>query len=164
MRPEGAAIKGANMILCTFKDLRRYQLILNHLPEALEKIEALKKSGLGAGHYEYEGFFINVQRGTTQPLDEGRFEAHSKYIDLHYEIEGHELMAYAPREAMDIEKPYDADDDYALFRARTEDIALIAVNAGMCCIMFPEDGHLPCRHTDKADTYVKMVVKIPVDR
>lgn len=55
-----------------------YQSILNYLPEALEKVEEMKGAGLAPGRYEYGGFFISVQRGTTKTLAEGKLEAHAE--------------------------------------------------------------------------------------
>ncbi len=101
------------MIVCSFKDLEKYRSILNYLPEALRKVEELKKAGLIPGRYDYGDFFINVQRGTTKPLNEGRFETHIRYVDIQYEIEGSELMAYAPRDALKDDLPYDEKNDIA---------------------------------------------------
>jgi YhcH/YjgK/YiaL family protein len=152
------------MIVCSFKDLEKYRSILNYLPEALRKVEELKKAGLIPGRYDYGDFFINVQRGTTKPLNEGRFETHIRYVDIQYEIEGSELMAYAPRDALKDDLPYDEKNDIAFFSADKEDTTIAAIKAGMCYIVFPEDGHMPCRYIDKPTDYTKLVIKLPVKK
>jgi biofilm protein TabA len=150
------------MIICSFKDLGKYQSILNYLPEAIKRVEDLKQGGLVPGRYDYDYFFINVQRGMTKPIGEGKFETHNKYVDIQYEIEGNELMAYAPKNALIDCEPYDEKNDIAFFTAESKDSIVASIRQGMCYIVFPEDGHMPCRHIDTPTCYLKMVIKLPV--
>lgn len=67
------------------------QAELPKLKEALACVEELRSQGFPTGRYEYEGGFLFVQHGSTKAFSADDYEAHKKYIDIQYMIQGGEI-------------------------------------------------------------------------
>ena len=79
---------------------------------------------------------------TKQPED-AKMEAHRKYIDVMYMLEGSETIYVKDAQKLDnITQPYDADKDVILAQP---DVNATAINleAGSFVILFPQDAHAP---------------------
>ena len=87
------------------------------------------------------------------------FEAHRKYIDLHYIIDGTEQFGYADIETLAPITEYDEADDYILLDG---DVSRITLNKGNFVIAFPEDAHIPALKYKNSEKVKRAVVKIPV--
>lgn len=128
---------------------------------ALACVERLRAEGFPAGKHEYEDGFVAVLRGNTQPFDRTMYETHSKYLDVHYIIEGEETAYYEPVSALTCRQEYDEKADIAFFASQDESGSRIHAGAGMCWAAYSEDAHMPCRHTGKPSEYLKLVIKLP---
>ena len=114
---------------------------------------------LECGRYELEnGLFATVAEGDTVQLEQGRIEAHRKYIDLQYCISGGERMSWAHIQELNIEEE-DPEHDCYFYSGRS---TAMSVRPGMFYIMFPSDGHKPGCHQEFPKHYRKVVVKLPV--
>ena len=116
---------------------------------------------LEPGRYELEdGLFATVSEGETLPLEDGaQLEAHRRYIDLQYCISGGERIGWAHINELN-PCSEDAEHDNYFY---TGEYTAIFIHAGMFYMMFPSDGHMPCRHRKFVNRYKKVVVKIPVE-
>jgi YhcH/YjgK/YiaL family protein len=76
----------------------------------------------------------------TKPSTTGELEAHKKYIDIHCIVSGSELIGYAPLTDQQACRPYDPDNDFALFHGESSFIRMVP---GMFAIFFPDDLHMP---------------------
>lgn len=150
------------MIVCKFEELRQYTSLLRHLDAGLACIEEQRKADLLVGRYEFEGGFLMVQRGTTKPVDPKAFETHQKYIDVQYMIHGREQALYQPVSALKSCIAYDENADIAFFQGPDTGNTVLNITDGMCYVVFPEDGHMPCRYEKEPSEYVKIVMKLPV--
>ena len=116
---------------------------------------------LECGRYELEnGLFATVAEGDTVQLEQGRIEAHRKYIDLQYCISGGERMSWAHIQELNIEQE-DPEHDCYFYTGRS---TAMSIRPGMFYIMFPSDGHRPGCHQEFPKHYRKVVVKIPVEK
>ena len=113
------------------------------------------------GSYDLAGddLVAKVQEYTTRA--EGKFEAHDRYIDIQYIVEGEEKMYYARRTGMEVLSPMDAAKD-AAFYADTADCVEITVRAGDFAIFFPDDAHKPGIRANGECTVKKIVMKVKV--
>lgn len=144
------------MILCPWKDVRRYAPLVPGLEEALEKIAALPN--FDAGMTPLKDGKFTIYHNHSVPLPEGKWETHNKMLDVQYIIQGEEVVEWAPKENLTPVSEYDAQKDVQFFSGKGE---VIRVPAGYAYIVFPEDGHKPgCCMETPAD-YVKIVVKLP---
>ena len=150
------------MIICRYEDLGKYMPLLKCLDSALECVEQLRKRQIPSGCYDYEGGFLFVQRGETKEYEKNKFEAHRKYIDVQYMIEGGEEVVYSPLQHLKSIVPYNENHDIEFFESKEGQPVFININSGMCYVAFPEDGHMPCRYKEFRQSYVKIVMKLPV--
>ena len=144
------------MILCPWKDIKKYAALLPGIDEAVEAIHALKD--YAPATYQLSGgnrFFVCA--GTT--IEPGVAEAHRKYLDIQYIIKGKETMGWADLADCTLEGEFSEEKDIGFYSG---DFTFLTVQEGMCYVVFPEDAHMPGRHLDVPNDFVKIVVKLAV--
>ena len=144
------------MIICPWKDIMRYAPVLPGLEEAVAAVNALtdyeaKTYPLSDGNR----FFVAV--GTTKAPDVA--EAHRKYLDIQYIVKGKEVMGWADLGECTIQGEFNEEKDIGKY---TGDFVYTTINEGICYVAFPEDAHMPGRHLDVPNDFVKVVVKLKV--
>lgn len=103
--------------------------------------------------------YANIHTVMTQELAKCVFEVHREYIDLHYCIEGGEIIAHSPQGEPQEQTTYNTEKDYALFKP-TESCEKIFMQPGMFAIFFPQELHMPKVSDGKNDRIQKVVIKI----
>ena len=144
------------MIICPWKDIKKYASVLPGIEEAFDAVNALET--LEAKTYPLSDgnrFFVAV--GTTK--EPGVAEAHWKYMDIQYIVKGQEVMGWADLADCSIEGEFNEEKDIGMYSG---DFSYITVKEGMCYVAFPEDAHMPGRHLDVPNDFVKVVVKLKV--
>ena len=144
------------MIVCPWKDIMRYAPVLPGLEEAVTAVNALtdfepKTYPLSNGNR----FFVAV--GPTKPVDLA--EAHRDYLDIQYIVKGKEVMGWADLADCKMEGEFNETKDVGKYSG---DFEYLTVNEGVCYVAFPEDAHMPGRHLDVPNDFVKVVVKLKV--
>ena len=143
------------MILCPFKELRRYAAVIPGLEEAIKTIEEIPNWEVAT--YPLSCGKVMVQAGTTKPLEGALLEAHGKFLDIQYILEGQEVVGWAPTDSLTPEGEFNGEKDYGMFSGSSTPIT---VPAGYCYVVFPEDAHAPGKHLDAPNDYKKIVVKL----
>lgn len=143
------------MILCPFQELRRYAAVVPGLEEAIAAIAALPNYEVAT--YPLSCGKVMVQAGTTKPLEGALLEAHGKFLDIQYILEGQEVVGWAPTDSLTPEGAFNEEKDYGMFSGNSTPIT---VPAGYCYVVFPEDAHAPGKHLDAPNDYRKIVVKL----
>ena len=144
------------MIICPWKDIKKYASLLPGIDEAFDAVNAL--SDYEAKTYPLSDgnrFFVAV--GTTKAPDEA--EAHRKYLDIQYIVKGKEVVGWADLADCTIQGEFNEEKDIGKY---TGDFEYITINEGICYVAFPEDAHMPGRHLDVPNDFVKVVVKLKV--
>ena len=144
------------MIMCPWKDIKKYASLLPGIDEAVEAINGL--STYEPATYQLSDgnkFFIAV--GTTKEPDVA--EAHRKFLDIQYIVKGKEVMGWADLAACTPTGEFSEEKDIGFYSG---DFDYITVNEGICYVVFPEDVHMPGRHLDVPNDFVKVVVKLKV--
>ena len=144
------------MILCPWNEIKKYASVLPGIEEAFEAVNNLtslepKTYPLSNGNR----FFVAV--GTTREPDLA--EAHRKYMDIQYIVKGQEVMGWAPLDACTPAGEFNTEGDCGMYSG---DFQFITINEGICYVAFPEDAHMPGRHLDVPNDFVKVVVKLKV--
>ncbi|MCM8815404.1 MAG: YhcH/YjgK/YiaL family protein [Candidatus Omnitrophica bacterium] len=148
------------MIIDRIENFENYKKISRRFQPAFDFILNWKKNSISEGRYEIDGskIYVIVQQYYTQPPDKLVWEAHRKYMDLQYVLEGTEYMGYAHISDMEQISDYIDVDDYALFRG--EGIYL-KVRQGFFTVFFPNDCHkVRVQTEDGSSPLKKIVVKI----
>lgn len=145
------------MIICPWKDILKYQSVLPGIEEAFAAVNALTEYENKAVYPLSNGnrFFVAAQ-GTKAP---DVAEAHRQYLDIQYIVKGKEVVGWADLEACRPEGEFNAEKDIGMYSGPFE---YITINEGICYVAFPEDAHMPGRHLDVPNDFVKIVVKLKV--
>lgn len=150
------------MILCKFSDLENYGLLLPDLDDMMEGLGKLHMEKDLAGSLTENRVTLSVQKGKTKEYCAQEYEAHRKYIDVHYMFDGEETIYYQPLDDLRPVQPYDEEKDIGWYEGDGEKNISIRVAKGMCCVLFPEDGHMPCRYMGRSGNHFsKVVIKLP---
>ena len=144
------------MIICPWKDIKKYASLLPGIEEAFDAVNGLENYEpqtvqLSGGNR----FFVTA--GTTKAPDVA--EAHRKYLDIQYIVKGKEVVGWADLAACTPTDAFSEENDIGFY---TGDFNFITINEGICYVVFPEDAHMPGRHLDVPNDFVKIVVKLKV--
>ena len=154
------------MILDTLDHCDRYASLNSRFALAFDFLRKLDGTqALGRHDLDGDHCFALVQTYETKPLSAAKFEAHRKYIDVQYIHSGKETILYAPlstMESVECTLPYDEAKEAALWKL-TVDFTPLHVSAGYFAILYPNDAHAPCVEWDRAETVLKVVVKVAVE-
>lgn len=146
------------MITGNINDFEKYCSINKHFKEALCVLKALSN-----GEDIDSVLTVNMLEVQTSDSDKNgnakMFEAHKRFIDLHYIIFGNEQFGYANIRELDAETDYNDKEDYILLKGEASRITL---HKGDFAIVFPEDAHIPAMVYKKKETVKRAVIKIPV--
>jgi len=150
------------MIVDKLENANLYTGISRKIATALEVIKDPDIVGKADGRYDIDGdnLYYMVQRYSTAPIEEGKIEAHKKYIDVQFVASGCEIIGYAPIGPLEIDVPYDENADVTFYK--NSDSLSMKICEGMFCVLFPEDGHMPGRACCGLSDVCKIVVKIRI--
>ena len=145
------------MIVCPWKDIKKYAPLLPGIDEAFDAVNALteyedkKNYPLSNGNR----FFLAVQSTKAPDLA----EAHRNYLDIQYIVKGKEVMGWADLADCKLEGDFNETKDVGFYSG---DYTFHKINEGVCYVAFPEDVHMPARHLDEPTDVVKVIVKLKV--
>ena len=129
-------------------------MIISHISKLIEYIPKYKSEiqaflgnvnpGTKDGEYPIVGdeIFARVQSYDLRTPEQGRVEAHDKYIDIQSVIVGAEGIDVFRREILTAETEYDALNDVS-FYTPGERFAAIELPAGYFTMLFPDEAHRP---------------------
>jgi XTP/dITP diphosphohydrolase len=134
---------------------------LPQLSLAFDWISKQSFSTLPDGQYAILGeeVFAILSSYETKAGELGKWEAHRRYADLQYMVEGSELMGYAPLSIMEEITEYNEENDFALFDGPGE---FLHFQEGMYAVFMPEDVHMPGIELEEKETVRKLVIKIEI--
>jgi YhcH/YjgK/YiaL family protein len=151
------------MIVAALEELYKQIPDSPRLKQALDYIGGARGQALADGRYEIQGqeLYALAQSYQTIPADENaKFEAHRRYIDVQYLVDGVEGMGWAPLDQMRVNTPYNPEKDVILGTCPSAVSTLVKVAAGQAAIFFPEDAHAPKLAAGEPCSVKKIVVKV----
>ncbi len=149
------------MIIDLLTNSNLYNSIHPRITRALEYLAKTDFNSMALGKYEVDGtdIFAIVNEYETKDTADCVWEAHRKYIDIHYIIRGSELIGTTLLMNQSPTKEYDEENDYWLFEGGESKQVL---HAGMFAIFYPQDIHSTSHHPLKKSTVRKVVMKVLV--
>ena len=149
------------MIYDTIEHARLYRGISQNLAKALDFLTGTDFKSMPDERVEIDGdrVFAFFQRYDTLPVND-RPEAHRKYIDIQYLIEGEELIGVAPLASMERVAEAAPERDIWFYEGET---AKLPLGGGRFAILFPQDAHAPCIAAGECRPVRKVVVKVAVE-
>ena len=149
------------MIFDRIENAKIYSGINEGINKALEFAKTLTPDNFGSEILRLDGdrIFINFASYETHARSVASSEAHKKYIDVMYMVEGCETVYVKNAKALtNITKEYDAQKD-VLFADLDDDVTPVRLDAGSFLILFPEDAHSPgCDPLDATAVSVKKII------
>lgn len=150
------------MVFGQYNHKTTYQALLPQplWKKALTWIEEHGKA-LPAGEHEINkrDMYANIQCIQTIPESEGVFEVHQEYIDLHYCVEGGEIIAHTPVEPLIEKTAYDEEKDYQLFIPSTQ-ASTCLMRPNDFAVFLPGEKHMPKIQDGIHGEIKKIVIKI----
>ena len=149
------------MIYDTIEHMGQYRCLSKNLAKALDFLTGTDLKSMPDERVEIDGerAFAFFQRYDTLPAND-RPEAHRRYIDIQYLIEGEELIGIAPLSAMKREVEARPERDIWFYEGKTVNIS---IGGGRLAIFFPQDAHAPGIAAAESRPVRKVVVKVAVE-
>lgn len=147
------------MIVCPFSNLSRYAAIIPGLEEAIEAVNQItdytpRTIPLSNGNK------ILVQQGSTKSPEGQLSEVHRNYLDVQYVVEGVDTVGWAPTDTLTLSGEFNEDKDKGMYEGPVD---FVAVKAGYCYVVYPEDAHMPNCHLEGDPVkFTKLVLKLKV--
>jgi len=147
------------MIFDELENLAYYKGIHNHLDCAIDYLLTHDLSNYELGRYEINGdkVFFFVQENELNQEENDGFEFHHRYLDLHFLLEGHEIIQYGTK-VKKISKPYDKKKDIGFVTC--EQLYPLYLDKQNFAAFLPNEPHQPNRFAAKGDKVKKCVVKV----
>lgn len=121
----------------------------------------LKQLAVGK-HVIDDNAYAVVEKSPSQPPESVQFEAHRKYIDVHYMLAGQSTTGFAPIEKLKVITRYQEESDEATYHVPAT-YTKVKLYPGKFAVFFPGGGHMPNCHLDGPHDLHKVVVKVRCD-
>jgi YhcH/YjgK/YiaL family protein len=147
-------------------ELTNYSLYLGVHPRLAAAFDYLRQTDLSQvepGTREIDGrkVYVMVQQYETKVKEKGRWEAHRKYIDVQYVLQGMELFGYASLKDLKAIQ-YDEAKDFLSLQSDGPAGDFFRVREGTFVILFPQDAHMPGIALSRPSPVKKVVVKVAI--
>lgn len=149
------------MIKDTIKNTIFYSNLNENFKIAFDFLKNTDLTNLKSGKHfiKDEEIFVNIDSYTTKSIDETKFEAHKKYIDIQFMIEGSELIAVSDVNLLKTLTAYDEIKDIEFFKSK-KTVQFVELNTNDFVILYPQDAHRPCICNEAPQKIKKAVIKI----
>jgi YhcH/YjgK/YiaL family protein len=149
------------MIIDRIDNSHLYYAVNVRFKRAFDYIHQINVDSLPAGKHEMDGenMYALVQEYNTKQKEQGFWEAHRRYIDLQYVVQGVEGIGYANINHLQ-QGEYDAGKDFLPLHGEG---SLFTLQSGCFVLLLPEDAHMPGMAIGSPAPVKKIVIKIAVD-
>lgn len=130
--------------------------------KAMKFLQENDLNGLAEGRYEIDGdrCYATVSRYMTKAAAECYPEAHRRYVDIQYIVEGEEYIDVCPlNPELVVREPYDAARDIEFFENLVPESS-VPLQAGDFAVLLPRDVHRPGVAMAAPRPVVKVVIKL----
>lgn len=149
------------MIIDHIANSDTYQRVGQRIHAGLGFLSKVTLDGFSERRQELDGdklfaIFLSYQ---TKPAGLP-FEAHNRYIDIQFVVDGEEMIRVAPRGQLSVHTPYNSANDVELYHPG--DSIDLVLRSGQFAVLFPHEAHLPQVHPEPPTDVRKVVVKVLV--
>ncbi len=150
------------MILDTIDNADKYVGLNPQIDLALRKMKSITADAYPIERIELDGdkLFLLPNVYITHTTADAEFEAHRKYADIMYMVDGEEAIYVKPTSSLKkVFMPY-AEDCDALFAEFDSESSVICLKEGSFVVLFPEDAHAPACCIDTPKEVKKVIGKV----
>ncbi len=148
------------MIIDRIENAALYYPLHPKFKQAFDYVNSINVYSIPVGRHEIDNkMYVLVQEYTTKLKEQGKWEAHRRYIDLQYVVQGAEGMGYANIHDL-------RQDEYIpekVFLPLFGEGQQIELRSGYFVLLFPGDAHMPSMALGESQPARKIVVKIAVE-
>ena len=147
------------MIIDNLKNAKQYYGISNRVKKALRYLKDTDLQNIEIGKHEIDGknIFVIVSEYETKNIEQGKWEAHRKYIDIQFVVYGKEKIGYSCINEMKASTEYNETKDILFLKGEG---VMLTVNEGTFALFAPEDVHMPGIKAKIEQNVKKIVIKI----
>lgn len=132
------------MIISHIEDAGRVECLHPLFAQLFDYVRThdLLHAPLGRITLDGDRLFINNSNPECVCREEQVLEVHRRYIDVHFLLEGEEIIGWKPlRDVGEPSQPYDEDKECALYNEPAQ--TYVTLIPGQLAIVWPEDPHAP---------------------
>ena len=146
------------MIVCPWKDLKRYAAVIPGLEEAIAAADKLENYEPATVPLSGSNKIL-VQKLTTKAWETSQLEAHREFLDIQYIVKGKEVVGWAPVDTLTPADEFNTAKDKGMYTGKNYPMEIAE---GYCYVVYPEDAHAPGVHMDETHEVRKIIVKLKV--
>ncbi len=149
------------MIIDHINNSKLYHSLGERMQKAFQYISNTDFSSMEKGKYivEEEDIFAMVNEYETKAEADCKIEAHHKYADIQFIIEGEELIGITLLNGQVPTEEYNDEKDCVFYN---EPVSKVKIASGMFAVFFPHDLHQPGISVSTPAKVKKVVVKVRV--
>jgi len=150
------------LILDTLTNRGRYGRMSPGIDRALDYLSSTDFTVLEDGKQliDGEGSYALIMTYSTEPESERSFEAHRKYLDIQFILQGREIIFWAPASELSPMGDYSQEKDIVFFSGDAR--ARLQLTSGSFAVFYPEDAHKPNCAWNGPQRVRKVVVKVRI--
>jgi biofilm protein TabA len=151
------------MLTCNVKNLQEQIRENEGFQRAIDFLSQIDIDNISLGKIDLDGenVYVRIMEYKTLPFEEVEFEAHKKYIDIHYVINGEEAIWVIDSEKLIEVDEYDSEEDIYCGKPNSTDmVSKIILSKGDLAVFYPSDAHAPKGIVVYSTKVKKMVIKI----
>ena len=146
------------MIKDILDNAQNYYSLSKNLKVGFEWLKNHDLKNMADGKYVInDDIYANVQSYMTK--DDAPFEAHKKYIDIQYMIDGEENIELANYMNCDIKVEYDKEKDIEFLECN-RNVETQTLKQDYYLVFFPSDVHKPALKINEPRQVKKVIVKV----
>lgn len=147
------------MIMGKLADLLDKEFSSSLLQKGFQFLNETNFEDFAAGvHKNSDELFFVVNEFQTKAIEEGFWEAHRKYLDFHYILQGTERIAVDHIDNQTVTENYNESNDVILFDGEVRSI--VTLNPGDVMVCYPEDSHMTGIQGSEKESVRKIVLKV----
>lgn len=149
------------MIYGNVKNKDEYSFLPQNLKKCFDYIQNNDLSNLQKGSYEIDGkdLFVNIVEYKTTTEDNRFWEAHKNYLDLHFIINGEEIINVNFINNME-QKPFVEQDDFLPLEGDKKTSVVLQKDDFLIC--YPNDAHMTAIQVEKPTNIKKAIFKVKI--
>lgn len=147
------------MILGNISQFSDFSFLDEKIKACLAYITEHDLKALAPGRYELDGnrMYMNLEEFKTLPAKNRSYEAHQKYLDIFYIVDGMELVDVNFLDQM-TQEDYNSECDRATLTGESACSAILKTGDFLIC--YPQDAHRPATAVGEPQIIKKAVFKV----
>ena len=150
------------MITDTLKNMEQYRGMHEGIDKILSLLSSYDSENFTPGRVTVDGdaLYLNFCEYETHSAEGAQFEAHHRYADIMYIVEGNETVYVKNTDRLGrIVQAYDSEKDI-LFAELEADATKVSLQKGDVILLLPQDAHAPGCVADEKCHVKKIVGKV----